>query len=68
LNSAPFILGIKFLLVTDPVHAVVDAYFRRLYEIYADYAMKNPFYNPEMPIRADLFEKELIKLFKAVNA
>jgi hypothetical protein len=55
-------------LVTDPVHAVVDAYFKRLYEIYADYAMKNPFYNPEMPIRADLFEKELVKLFKSVNA
>ena len=27
--------------------------------IYADFALKNPFYSLEMPIRADLFEEHL---------
>ena len=31
----------------------------QVYELYADYALKNPFYSLEMPIRADLFEEHL---------
>ena len=31
----------------------------QIYELYADYALKNPFYSLEMPIRADLFEEHL---------
>lgn len=29
---------------------------RKLHELYADYALKNPFYSLEMPIRCELFE------------
>ncbi|KAJ3223107.1 hypothetical protein HK099_001508 [Clydaea vesicula] len=37
-------------------------------KIYADYAMKNPFYQLEMPIvRADLFDAALNKLVKQIN-
>ena len=31
----------------------------QIYELYSDYALKNPFYSLEMPIRADLFEEHL---------
>ncbi|KAJ3080685.1 Sybindin-like protein [Rhizoclosmatium globosum] len=60
--------GTKFLLVTDPLQANVDALMRKVYEVYADYVMKNPFYTPEMPIRAELFDLNLNKLIKQINA
>ena len=31
-----------------------DGFLRKIYELYADYALKNPFYSLEMPIRAGL--------------
>lgn len=59
--------GTKFLLITDPLQSSVDTMMRRIYEIYADYVMKNPFYTPEMPIRAELFDVQMAKLSKAIN-
>ena len=32
-----------------------DMFLRKCYEIYSDYALKNPFYSLEMPIRAGAF-------------
>ncbi|KAJ3220377.1 hypothetical protein HDU67_000044 [Dinochytrium kinnereticum] len=63
-----FHAGTKFLLITDPSQQSVDGYMRRIYEIYADYVMKNPFYTPEMPIRAELFDLQMLKLVKQINA
>ncbi|KAJ3125466.1 hypothetical protein HK100_010785 [Physocladia obscura] len=60
--------GTKFLLVTDPLQSNVDAIMRKIYETYADYVMKNPFYTPEMPIRADLFDLNLNKIVKQINS
>jgi len=37
----------------------VDQLLDKIYELYADYALKNPFYSLEMPIRADLFDEHL---------
>jgi len=48
--------GIKFLAVADPRQTGVEALLRRLHELYADYALKNPFYSLEMPIRCELFD------------
>ncbi|KAI9009142.1 Sybindin-like protein [Hyaloraphidium curvatum] len=59
--------GTKFLVIADPFHPNVDAVIRRIYEIYADYALKNPFYSAEMPIRVELFESNLSKFVKATN-
>ena len=50
---------------TDPTHPNPDIFLRKLYEIYADYGMKNPFHTPEMPIRAELFNENLVKLVKS---
>lgn len=39
--EADFPTGTKFLVISDPNHANVDAVIRRTYEIYADYALKS---------------------------
>ena len=39
----------------DP--AKVEEKMRRLYELYAEFVMRNPFYSLEMPIRSDKFER-----------
>jgi len=51
--------GIKFLLFTEPAMdpAKVEEKMRRLYELYAEFVMRNPFYSLEMPIRSDKFER-----------
>ncbi len=36
-----------------------------LHAAYADYALKNPFYAPGMPIRCDLFDSAVLRLFAA---
>ncbi|KAK2160162.1 hypothetical protein NP493_1662g00007 [Ridgeia piscesae] len=51
--------SIKFMVIADPKHGSQDALLKRLYEIYADYALKNPFYSIDMPIRCELFDTSL---------
>nr|CAG8588585.1 85_t:CDS:10 [Entrophospora candida] len=51
-------------LTADPAHPSIDVVLHRTYVIYSDYAMKNPFYTPEMPIRSELFDLNLLKLIK----
>ena len=47
------------MVVADPKQLNVELLLRRIYELYADYALKNPFYSLEMPIRCELFDKNL---------
>ena len=49
----------KFIVIADKSQQGVDQLLDKIYELYADYALKNPFYSLEMPIRADLFEEHL---------
>jgi len=51
--------GVKFLLFTEPQQPHVDALLKRIYELYADFVMKNPFYTVDMPIRCDKFDRGL---------
>jgi hypothetical protein len=51
--------GIKFLIVAEPKQMNVEHLLRRVYELYADFALKNPFYSLEMPIRCEQFESNL---------
>ncbi|XP_064610323.1 trafficking protein particle complex subunit 4-like [Liolophura sinensis] len=51
--------GIKFIVVADPRQTAVDALLKKIYEVYSDFALKNPFYSMDMPIRCDLFETNL---------
>ncbi|KAK5010019.1 hypothetical protein LTR28_012169 [Elasticomyces elasticus] len=49
--------GTKFLLFTSPEQPNAEAVCRRVYDMYADFVMKNPFYSLEMPIRSEKFER-----------
>eukprot|EP00048_Salpingoeca_helianthica_P002115 m.54627 g.54627 ORF g.54627 m.54627 type:complete len:134 (-) comp11912_c2_seq1:60-461(-) len=49
--------GMLFMAVAAPNHTNVEAYLRKVYELYSDYALKNPFYSLDMPIRCELFDK-----------
>ncbi|KAG8569464.1 hypothetical protein GDO81_014424 [Engystomops pustulosus] len=51
--------GIKFMVLSDPRQAGIDSLLRKIYELYSDYALKNPFYSLEMPIRCELFDQNL---------
>ncbi|KAJ5900140.1 Sybindin-like family protein [Penicillium taxi] len=51
--------GTKFLLFTDPMTGNVDTIINKIYELYADYVMKNPFYQLEMPVRCESFDRHL---------
>ncbi|KAL1634381.1 hypothetical protein SLS56_002391 [Neofusicoccum ribis] len=51
--------GTKFLLFTEPGQPNIDSIIRRIYELYADFVTKNPFYTVEMPIRCEKFDRGL---------
>jgi hypothetical protein len=53
------VTGVKFLVVSDPKQQGIDQLLDKIYELYSDFALKNPFYSLEMPIRADLFDQNL---------
>ena len=59
--------GIKFIIIAEPSQAGMDQLLRTIYELYADYALKNPFYSLEMPIRCELFDIHLQSLFEQVE-
>ena len=46
-----FFTGIKFVVIADPRLGSQEPFLKKLYEVYADYALKNPFYSIDMPIR-----------------
>ncbi|RYP76334.1 hypothetical protein DL771_001773 [Monosporascus sp. 5C6A] len=60
--------GTKFLLFTDTMQPNVDVVARRVYDLYADYVMKNPFYQLEMPVRCDAFERKLTSYIREINS
>lgn len=48
--------GIKFVLTAEPNSDVnLDAVLREIYILYTDCALKDPFYELEMPLRCELF-------------
>eukprot|EP00850_Spirogloea_muscicola_P002644 SM000010S04282 [mRNA] locus=s10:713780:714406:+ [translate_table: standard] len=51
--------GTKFFIVAEPGAPGVDTLLRVIYDLYADYVLKNPFYEVEMPIRCELFDLNL---------
>lgn len=53
------VTGIKFMAVADPRQANVETFLKKIFEVYADYALKNPFYALEQPIRCERFDEHL---------
>ncbi|KGB80195.2 protein transporter [Cryptococcus deuterogattii R265] len=60
--------GTKFVLLHSLPQAGLDDLLKRIYEIYADTVMKNPFHTLEMPINSALFDEKLGVLMGGVNA
>ena len=58
--------GTKFFSVVSPGTQGVPAFLKTVYELYADYALKNPFYEVEMPIRCNLFDEHLASAVQRV--
>ena len=44
-------IGVKFIVIADNKQQKVEELLRKIYELYADYVLKNPFYSLDMPIR-----------------
>lgn len=55
------------MVVSETTQSGVDSLLRRIYELYADYVLKNPFYSLEMPIRCELFDINLQALLDQVD-
>ncbi|KAI0882726.1 Sybindin-like protein [Annulohypoxylon maeteangense] len=60
--------GTKFLLFTDTMQTNVDLTIRKIYDLYSDYVMKNPFYQLEMPIRCETFDRKLNSYIREINS
>jgi hypothetical protein len=54
--------GVKFMVVAEPVQTGLELLLKRVYELYSDYALKNPFYSLEQPLRCELFDQNLQQL------
>eukprot|EP00164_Ancoracysta_twista_P007891 GFYU01011293.1.p1 GENE.GFYU01011293.1~~GFYU01011293.1.p1 ORF type:complete len:138 (-),score=16.74 GFYU01011293.1:124-537(-) len=61
------VTGLKFFVLADPTAKNVDSALQTIYQLYTDYVLKNPFYTVEMPIRCDLFDQQLDRLFKVAT-
>ncbi|VDK81076.1 unnamed protein product [Litomosoides sigmodontis] len=54
--------GVKFVIVGSlSLGNSVDGLLRRIYELYADFALKNPFYSIDMPIRCQRGENRRLQ-------
>lgn len=57
--------GVKFVVIGSvSLTSGVDVLLRRIYELYADYALKNPFYSIDMPIRCQRFDDAMKALIE----
>lgn len=56
------VTGTKFVLSTPLAETAAESILQRVYEIYSDTVMKNPFHTPEMPIRSEGFDSRIVGL------
>lgn len=55
------------MVVAETTQPGIDILLKRIYELYADYVLKNPFYSLEMPIRCELFDTNLQALLEQME-
>ncbi|KAL3790535.1 hypothetical protein HJC23_007684 [Cyclotella cryptica] len=60
--------GIKFVLTAEPGTTDLEVVLREIYVLYSDCALKDPFYELEMPIRCELFTNAVENLIERVNS
>ena len=63
LNCFQTLTGVKFVVTATPDMQCehLDSLCYKVYELYADFALKNPFYEMEQPINCSLFASEITK-------
>lgn len=54
--------GTKFVLLTSLAETSAETVLQKVYEVYSDAVMKNPFHTPEMPIRSEGFDLRIKSL------
>jgi len=61
LNCFQTLTGVKFVVISDLTSGTQnkDVLLKKMYELYSDFALKNPFYSLDMPIRCHLFDENL---------
>mmetsp|Transcript_63162 Transcript_63162/g.181690 ORF Transcript_63162/g.181690 Transcript_63162/m.181690 type:complete len:154 (-) Transcript_63162:58-519(-) len=60
--------GIKFVITALPTTSVdLDYALREIYTLYTDYALKDPFYELDMPIKCELFMNGVDQLVKKME-
>ncbi|KAF8912013.1 transport protein particle complex subunit [Gymnopilus junonius] len=59
MNILLTVTGTKFVLLTSLADTSADTILQKVYDIYSDAVMKNPFHTPEMPIRSDGFDTRI---------
>jgi hypothetical protein len=59
--------GTKIFITTTKGSVDAAGTLRRAYRAFCDYALKNPFYEVEMPVRCELFEVHLANIVRSVN-
>lgn len=66
LRALQSLTGIQFLVLStlDVGNETLLQILQQMHLLYADYALKNPFYEHDMPIRCKLFEIHLGKLME----
>lgn len=55
------------MIIADPTHTGLEQLLKKIYELYSDFALKNPFYSLEMPIRCELFDTNLQALLEQAD-
>ncbi|VWU53139.1 trafficking protein particle complex subunit 4, putative, partial [Hepatocystis sp. ex Piliocolobus tephrosceles] len=59
--------GIKIFIVhKDDLNIELNTYLKKVYELYSDVILKNPFYDIDMPIRSTVFNEHIEKLFSNI--
>ena len=59
--------GMKFVITASLDSYDHNTLLRGIYELYSDFVLKNPFYEMEMPIRCEKFNKNLDKLIQRTS-
>eukprot|EP00545_Synedropsis_sp_CCMP1620_P014954 CAMPEP_0119015180 /NCGR_PEP_ID=MMETSP1176-20130426/10599_1 /TAXON_ID=265551 /ORGANISM="Synedropsis recta cf, Strain CCMP1620" /LENGTH=125 /DNA_ID=CAMNT_0006968449 /DNA_START=203 /DNA_END=580 /DNA_ORIENTATION=- len=59
--------GVKFVITAELGTADMDYVLKEIYVLYADCALKDPFYELEMPIRCELFTQAVDNLIERVE-
>jgi hypothetical protein len=54
-------------VIASPDSDELERVLRQVYELHADYVLKNPFYEMDMPIKCELFDVNIAQLIKSVR-